>query len=513
MTENKAVTGSRLSLPLLMLAIVTPLIIALAHDIARPYTVTPDADIIYMGEALRALDGRPYLYTDHPGYSYTLALTGWLKLLSVFHVIPKAGLGEAIAAPSIDAYMQAMIWAGRWLSALTASLLVAATAGLVRLGGAPPLTAALFALMLACSTGVAHQVVILRAELMSGGFAFLAFCAMGVAARRAGWHGALWLFLSGLAAMLAMQAKVQALIPLLALPPLALALDALKAPCSPGRDDWRVMPLGLVAMVVCAPLAVIIPFSMADSGDGKPYQILMILWIAGGMAAYSRLNDVSPRGVLLAVLALGTGFALGFDVLFLRHSHRVMDAIVNPVEHMRTFAVGQVRAGLFQTIMDIMPAKFETMAVTNFPLRVSEAAALAGAAWLWRLGEKRASLHSVMLVGAALGIEIIFGLSGVPPWYLIYIEPWAFAALLVPLTRLLSGRFNLPVVAVVAAFVMWTGARALAPGVVTLQPLSNVCSQADTYLEPELAVRFHPTCRSNSSRLPTESGAIHEHKA
>jgi hypothetical protein len=495
MAGNRTVTGSPLPAALMILAVSMPLVIGLAHGINRPYTVTPDADIIYMGEALRALDGRPYYYTDHPGYTYTVVLTAWLKLMSVFHIIPKPGLSEAIAAPSIDTYMQAMIVAGRWLSALTASLLVAAAAFLVRLGGAPSLTASLFALMLACSGGIAIQAIILRAELMSAGFAFLAFLALVVAARRAGWHAAFWLCLSGLMAMLAMEAKVQAIIPLLALPPLALALDALRAPCPPGRDDWRVLPVGLAALAVCMPLVVIIPFSMADFGDGKPYQILMILWIAGGMAAYARLNRVSLRGMLLAVLALGSGIALGFDVLFLRHSHRVMDAVVNPVEHMRDFALASARTGLFQTITDFMPEKIKALATSYYPLRICEVAALAGAILLWRRGERRAALLSAMLVGVALGVEIVFGLRGLPLWYLIYIEPWVFAALLAPLSRLLSGRASLPVLAAVVAFVMWTGAQALAPGMVPAQPLGNVCYQADTYLEPELAIRFGPTCR------------------
>ncbi|MBX9634108.1 MAG: hypothetical protein K2X44_03920, partial [Magnetospirillum sp.] len=48
---------------LVALAALIPLVIGLWHGLNRPYAITPDADIIYMGEALRSLDGRPYFYT------------------------------------------------------------------------------------------------------------------------------------------------------------------------------------------------------------------------------------------------------------------------------------------------------------------------------------------------------------------------------------------------------------------------------------------------------------------
>ncbi|ARJ65933.1 hypothetical protein WV31_09835 [Magnetospirillum sp. ME-1] len=502
MRGENADVDRRLTASLVALAVSIPVIISLAQGIGRPYTLTPDADIIYVGEVLRSFDGRPYFYSDHPGYTYTLALSVWLKLLSLLHLIPKPGLAEAVAAPSIDSYMQAMVWAGRWLSALMASALVAASAWLVRLGGAPPLVAALFALLLACSGGIAVQAIILRAELMSAGFTFLAYCSMAVAARHGGWRGPIWLGLAGFLAMLAMEAKVQAMIPLLALPPLAVVLDGLKRPLLPGRDDWRTLPLVLVALALCMPLAVIVPFSMADFDETRPYgfyQLLIAAWVLAGMAIYAQLNRVRVRGVMLAVLALAAGMALGLDVLFLRHSHRVMDAVINPLEHMRAFAGGGAQGGLLQSLAGTIPAMVMGMVrIAYLPLRLMELAALAGATMLWRGGDGRAALQSVMLVGVALAVEIVFGLRGMPPWYLIYIEPWVLAALLTPLSRLLSagGRFRRPVFWAVAVFLVWTGARALSPDVVPAQPIANVCAQANTYLEPELAIRFGPTCRN-----------------
>lgn len=61
-----------------------------------------------------------------------------------------------------------------------------------------------------------------------------------------------------------------------------------------------------------------------------------------------------------------------------------------------------------------------------------ELAAVAGVGLLLRRGHMRPALLSALLVGMALAVEIVFGLRGVPPWYLIYLEPWVLAALLAP---------------------------------------------------------------------------------
>lgn len=119
---------------LLAFASLVPLLVAAWHGF----------DVIYIGEALRSIDGRPYFYTDHPGYTYTLVLAAWLKALSWLNAIPHPGLAAAIAAPSIDPYMQAMVWGGRLLSGALASGFAAAA--LVRLGGASRVATALFAL-------------------------------------------------------------------------------------------------------------------------------------------------------------------------------------------------------------------------------------------------------------------------------------------------------------------------------------------------------------------------------
>lgn len=485
----------------LALAAAIPLLVAAWHGLGRPYFTTPDADIIYTGEALRALDGRLHLYTDHPAYTYALALAAWLKALSLAGFIPAPGLAAAVAAPDIDAYAQAMVQGGRLLSAVLASGFVVAATLLLRLGGIGRLMAALFALMLACSGGVAIQAVILRAEMASASCLFLSFAALAIAARRSGWAGPAWLGLAGFLAMLALEAKVQALIPLLAFPVLALGLEAIRGPRPPARGDWRVMALPLVAAAFALPVLAIAWFSMRDFDFGPSigfYQAAILVWILAGMAAFTRLNRVPAAIALLGLAALALGMALGFDVLFLRHSHRVVDAVVNPIEHMRVFAGGLISGqsptkALGEALVAMLRNALQPQLL---PLRVTELAALAGAVMLWRRRRGQAALSSVLLVGMALAVELGFGLRGVHPWYLVYIEPWVLLALLAPGQALAGGRAGRNIaLAAGGLLILWTGSRALDPGLIPVQPRHNLCLQADTYIEPELAVRFHPTCR------------------
>ena len=82
-----------------LVAVVFPFLIGLSHDLARSYTITPDADLIFLGQALRLGDGLGQTYHDHTGHAYILILYAWLKVWAFF------GLGiesyRAIIAPRL----------------------------------------------------------------------------------------------------------------------------------------------------------------------------------------------------------------------------------------------------------------------------------------------------------------------------------------------------------------------------------------------------------------------------
>ena len=101
-------------LPLLICLL--PLLIGLAHNIYRPYTITPDADLIYLGQVLRLADGLDQTYFDHTGHSYILALFCWLKFWSIFELIQEPSELTAITVSDIDAYIQPLTIAGRSFS-------------------------------------------------------------------------------------------------------------------------------------------------------------------------------------------------------------------------------------------------------------------------------------------------------------------------------------------------------------------------------------------------------------
>ena len=70
---------------LALLICLLPLLIGLTHDIYRPYTITPDADLIYLGQVLRLADGLNQTYFDHTGHNH------FLDLAKGFHQIKFPG--------------------------------------------------------------------------------------------------------------------------------------------------------------------------------------------------------------------------------------------------------------------------------------------------------------------------------------------------------------------------------------------------------------------------------------
>ena len=70
---------------LALLICLLPLLIGLTHDIYRTYTITPDADLIYLGQVLRLADGLNQTYFDHTGHNH------FLDLAKGFHQIKFPG--------------------------------------------------------------------------------------------------------------------------------------------------------------------------------------------------------------------------------------------------------------------------------------------------------------------------------------------------------------------------------------------------------------------------------------
>lgn len=471
-----------------------PLAVALWHNPWRGFFITPDADIIYVGEALRFAQGLPQNYNDHPGYLHILLLSIWLKLGAFLGWLPPAGVTAAATAPDIDAYMQSMVQAGRWYSTAFACAFTGLFMTGLRLAGLRWNMVLAAGLAIAVSPAVTIHAVIIRAELQSALGPVLAFLILAWAARHNGWRRWGLTAAAGMFAVAGLENKVQAIFPLLALPPLAMLLPfGGKAAPSWGTQGLET-PAGLAAMAASLPALVMVgltmwvtPFVPAPAG----YQAMIILWVLGWMAAWCRVNGQSRREYVRGVLALTLGIALGLYLLLIHHSLRNTDTLVHFIEHMRVFSssASPVRDGLLGQMVGrliLFHGLWQNAASTLLTLGV-----LSGAVLLMRRRLWRPALLSAGLALAALVIELSFTLRGLHLYYQIYIWPFQVIAAAIGADALGLRRMIAPAAIALAALGL---GQSLAPTLVHHQKKSNVCYQAQTYLPPDLAERLNGYC-------------------
>ena len=105
-----------LSLAALFLVIIY---FAAYHGIYRPYTTTPDADLIYVYQSLLINDGRWQEYHDHTGYVYFLLLSLLTRILAWLGAIPVYRLSELTDPDQIEPAFAMLVYAGRWLSVVS----------------------------------------------------------------------------------------------------------------------------------------------------------------------------------------------------------------------------------------------------------------------------------------------------------------------------------------------------------------------------------------------------------
>ena len=150
---------------------------ALYHDITRPYTTTPDADLVYVYQSLLINDGLRQAYHDHTGYTYFLILASWTKILAWLGAIPVSRLSELPGPDRFEPAIAMLVYAGRWLSVVLSTVFVwRVCRGLRLLTGSNTLAWTL-AILLAASPGLIRQALLLRDELPAMLFCWRRFSA------------------------------------------------------------------------------------------------------------------------------------------------------------------------------------------------------------------------------------------------------------------------------------------------------------------------------------------------
>ncbi|MGE3865464.1 MAG: hypothetical protein AB7G04_00980, partial [Hyphomonadaceae bacterium] len=283
-----------------------------------------DLDIVLVYQGLRFNEGLPQTFYDHTGYLYYLLLGWWYGLLHAVGLLPVdtvSALPPAADRAAYDATWTALVRAGRVFSLLCACAYVGAFAWLVRQAFRDGKAAAFAAFALACA--VATQARVLRTEMISGAFVAFALILtlLAIQAPRALRRAGLMALAGGCAA-LAMEMKVQAVIPLLAVPAVALSVGRRS---ESGREPtgWPLAAGLAVAGAAAAYAAWALVFQHAFSRDAAGvyppianlpdglYQAMLLAWPLIAIAVYAAVWRTQASDALAAAGALTLGAGVG----------------------------------------------------------------------------------------------------------------------------------------------------------------------------------------------------------
>ena len=349
----------------------------------------------------------------------------WYRVLHLVGLIPQYKLSDLPAlttAPVFDATWQNFVTWGRLQSFVIGCVYVCLVTVLIRRLIRMWQIAVLAGVALAFSDGIALAYRIMRSELLSSALVFLALLLTLIAARE-GPNGRRFLNL-GLAALLvslSLTEKVQALLPALTIPMIALAFgkderDASASAVSQGA--WlRAVILCSLGLVLVVPTIGLVEDGLTGMASShlfqyRPlfanwpglYQWLLVAYVAFGMVLYASIWRVRPLDTALGLMAVLVGLALGLLALYGRYDLNVVIPVVNPVEHLHAVS-GSPGANLPTTSIAMLASQFLTglgkaLAVHTFflspshrPTLLIEWLAIYAALLIWRRGEKQVALQ------------------------------------------------------------------------------------------------------------------------
>ena len=501
-----------------------------------PYWRFADMDFMLAYQGLLFNDHRPQEFFDHTAYLYYLGIGGWYRLFHWLGVLPIHALSELPSSHDVIAFeaaWQHLVQAGRVFSLLLAGLYVGIfTAALRRVTG-DQRVAILAGFALAFSGGIAMHMREMRTELMSAGLAITALLAVLVATRRDvrfKWRPLL-LGVAGLCATLAVVAKVQAYLLVVAIPALGLAFVQMAHVSSEaavnrrggGGTGWvwaaLLMVLALAAAIPAAALFLrglaevaqsiydYRPFGIVPAGT---YQMLVGLWVTLAMVAYSSIWRIPLADTLASMAAVLLGVAVGILSLKLRFHEQNLLAVTHPIEHMFAAAAGSsqdllresqvLNHNLFALLLHgfgtVMAVHIFVLHTSSRPTLMLEWLAIAGSAILWRRGERVLPGQIALLILITWGLDTAFTLRGLKLEYSVYSDPLLIIAAALAAARFPELQSSLRAQKIAACtfilYIAWAHVEPVKPLLSRSGPEED-CLWIPTYLK---SVETFPFCRS-----------------
>jgi hypothetical protein len=433
---------------------------------SMPYWKIADQDLPLAYNGLLLNDGRVQEYFEHTGYLYQLLLAAWYRLLHGVGLLPVHALSQLPPSTDVAAFdraWQQIIEAGRVLSFILGIAFVWVYATLVRRLVGDWRLAVMAAIALAWSGGVAMHIRIMRTELLSAALITSALLLILVAARAGDTRRLVYIGLAGLCASLAIVTKVQALLPALAIPVIALAFgQTAPAEAREASDAARRWIMALIAValaiVVAYPAVGLLARGMAAGSPYRPiggglsgiYQCFFALWVMAAMLAYAVWYRASVPDTVAAMAALVVGLGLGLLSLDIRYQPENVIAVANPVEHMFAFAASGASALVHEQqmlsgalVLALAKGLVQSLAMHSFvfstsarPTLLLEWFAIVGAVVLWRRGERRLPLQVALLIVVAWGLDAVFSLRSLQTPYFAYTDPLLILAAVLVLAHL-----------------------------------------------------------------------------
>ncbi len=452
------------SFPLAILCILLGMLLSfLLFGFWAPYWHKATSNLLSVYEALLYNDRLPQEFFDYPSYLGSQLLGLWYRALHFVGLLPQykfSDVANITTTPLFDATWQNLVAWGRIYSfAIGCAYISLATVLIRRLIGNWQI-AVLAGVALAFSDGIALAYRMLRSELLSSALVFIALLLTLIAAREGpNTRRFLNLGLAALLVALAMMEKIQALLPALTIPVIALAFgqreerDAGAPAVSQGA--WlRLAILCLLGLALIEPTLDLLGQGIAGMTSSRLlhyrpvfpdypglYQGLLVLYVGFCMALYAALWRVRPLDAASGLLIVLVGLALGLLALYARYDLNAVTAVANPIEHLHA-ASATPDAQLPTTSVVTIGGKFllglgKVLAAHTFllpshrPTLLIEWLAIYAAWVIWRRGDKQVALQIAVLLLAAFAVDASFTLRGtaaLKTYYAPYTDPFIVLA-------------------------------------------------------------------------------------
>jgi len=438
------------------------------------YWRNADMDLMMIYNALALNDGKPQLFFDHTAYLTILSLKLWFQLLHALGLLDAYSLSAippASNAAAFDAAMTGAVRAGRLLAWLIATGCVLIFAALVRLIVRDWRIALMATFAFAFSGGIAVHSRILRSELVAACPVIFALMILIVIGCRAGMARPLAMAAAAGLCVLGLENKVQAILPIAALPLLVLPFGSAKSASvafwSNTRSSWLAAGIAAVAAVAATSAAwplIAIGFdrTLLDAAHFHPlllgrfglYQAALLALIGGCMIAYAAIWRVSAAETLASISAIAAGASIALLALDLEYNASNVIAVINPLEKMLTFADsnttgvanGSSLSGilllLFDGVASVLARYIFVLHSSPRPTVFLTWLIVPGIIVAWRRGERHAAIEALVLLLAAIGIDALGVRRGLKSEYFIFTDPLIILAGAILLDRFRDLRFH-----------------------------------------------------------------------